>query len=135
MHNLRDADFATAQFLWLRSPSIWTVSNIYALGPDGKLAEGCRPIETPRIFYDLDRMFDNLRGARDRVHGETLVSDEIRKRQENPPPPQDAVVRLEIRVHTNPVRPAEFRYVPQHGPFVLNSVIEKLFDELFPPTD
>ena len=100
----------------MRSPSIWTVSNIYALGPDGKLAEGCRPIETLRIFYNLNGMFDDLRGARDRVRRGTLVSDEIRKRQENPPPRQNTVVRLEVRVDTNPVRPAEFRYAQQHGP-------------------
>jgi len=80
-------------------------------------------------------MFDDLRGPRERVRRGTLVSDEIRKRQENPPPRQNTVVRLEVRVDTNPVRPAEFRYAQQHGPFVLNSVIEKLFDELFPPTD
>ena len=146
LHNLRAADFATAQFLWSRGPNIWTVSSIYALGPDGKLAKGVRPIETLRILYDLDMQFDNLRSARERVRRGTLISEELTKRQENPPPQQKTVGRLEVHaannafrlgvpVDNNLVRLAEHRYVQQHGPFVLNGVIEKLFDELFPSTD
>ncbi len=132
LHNLRDADFAGAQFMWSRGQSIWTVPGIYALGPEGKLADGARPIETLRILYDLDMMFDNLRGARERVRRGTLVSDELRKRQENPPPQQKTIVRLGIYVERNPVRLAESRYIQQHGPYILNGVMEKLFDELFP---
>lgn len=137
LHNLRDGQWASAQFLKQRgmNQSIWTISSIYAVDSDGKLAEGCRALETLRILYDLDMMFDNLRGARERVRRGTLVSEELRKRQENPPPQQKTVARLEVHVDNNPVRLAEHRYVQQHGPFVLNGVMEKLFDELFPSTD
>lgn len=135
LHNLRDADFASAQYLWSRGQSIWTVSTIYALGADGKVAEGARPIEALRIFYDLDMMFDNLRAARERIRKGVLVSDEIRKRLENPPATLKATARLEMRAVNNPVWPAEHRYVLRHGPFVLNGFMEKLFDELFPPAD
>lgn len=135
LHNLRDADFATAQFLWSRGQNIWAVSTIYAVGPDGKLAEGCRPIETFRILYDLDMQFDNLRGARERVRKGVLLSEQLKQRRENAPLQQKTSVHLEIHASNNPVRPAEYRYVQQHGPYVLNGVMEKLFDELFPPTD
>ncbi len=146
LHNLRDADFAGAQLLWSRGQNIWAVSSIYALSPDGKLAEGCRPIETLRILYDVDMMFDNLRGARERVRRGTLVSEELRKRQENPLPQQKITARLEahatnnafrlgVHVDNNPVRLAESRYIQQHGPYILNGVMEKLFDELFPSSD
>lgn len=137
IHNLRDAEFATSQSLWPReeAQSIWTVPNIHALGPDGKVAEGVRPVETLRVLYDLDKLFDNLRGARDRVRKGILVSDEIRKLQENPPAKQKATARPVARVDTNPIHPAEYRYIQEHGPYILSGVIEKLFDELFPSVD
>lgn len=137
IHNLRDADFTTGQSLWQRgiSQSIWTVPNIYAVGSDGKVTDDCRAIETLRIFYDLDNMFDNLRGARDRVRRGVLVSDEIRKLQEHPPAKQSTIGRLEVRVDTSPIHPAEYRYTQEHGPYILTAVIENLFDELFPSAD
>lgn len=139
LNNLRDADFAAAQLLWTRSQNIWAVSSIYAVRPDGKLAEGCRPIETLRILYDLDMLFDNLRGARERVRNGVLYSEQLKQRRESAPPQQKASLRmkghLEGQVFGNPVRLAEQRYVQQHGPDVLNGVVEKLFDELFPPAD
>jgi hypothetical protein len=135
LHNMRDAEFATSQSLWSRevAQSIWTVPNIYAIGSDGKVAEGLRPVEALRAFHDLDMLFDNLRGARERVRKGILVSDEIRKLQENPPPKNKTVARLEVHVDTNPVRAAEYRYMQEHGPYILGAVVEKLFDELFPP--
>lgn len=109
IHNLRDADYATGQSLWQRriTESIWTTPNIYAVGSDGKISDGCRAIETLRILYDLDMLFDNLRGARERVRKGILASEEIRKAQENPPAKQRAFTRLEAHVDTNPVHPAE----------------------------
>jgi len=134
LHNLRDAEFASSQYAWSgsRSHSIWRVPAIYALGSDGKVAEGCRAVETLRVLYDLDRIFDNLRGTRDRVRRGILISDEIRKLQENPPPKQKTTARLEVHVDNNPVRLAEYRYVQQHGPYIFGAVVEKLFDELLP---
>lgn len=132
LHNLRDGHFASARDLWSHGQTIWTVSNIYALGPDGKVAEGARAIETLRVLYGLDTFVGNLRAARERVRKGILVSDEIRKRQESPPPQHKVVGRLGMLVDNNPIYVAERRYVQQHGPFVLNGVMEKLFDELFP---
>ena len=134
LHNLRDGDFASARYLWSHGQTIWTVSNIYTTGPDGKVAEGARAIETLRVFYDLDMLFDNLRGARERVRKGILASDEIKKRQEHPLTVR-TTAHLEIHVDNNPIRLAERRYVQQHGPYVLNGVMEKLFDELFPSVD
>jgi hypothetical protein len=136
IHNLRDAHFASSQALWSRelNQTIWTAPNIYAAGPDGKVVEGCRALETLRVLYDLDKMFDNLRAARERVRKGILVSDEIRKTQENPPAKQKTIARLEMRVDTSPLPPAERRYMQEHGPYIMTAVIEKLFDALFPPT-
>ena len=139
LHNLRDADFAAAQFFWPRGHSIWAVSTIYALGPGGKMAEGARPIEALRILYDLDMRFDNLRSARERIRRGVLASEELRKRTENqsqaPSVQSTFTVRVSAGFDRNPVHAAELRYIQQHGSYVLNGVVEKLFDELFPPTD
>jgi hypothetical protein len=137
IHNLRDADLSISQLWWSRMSNqiIWTMPNVYAVGPDGKVADGCRAVETLRVLYDLDMLFDNLRGARDRVRKGTLASDELKKRQDNPPPKQKATYRLEAQVDTNPIRRAEYRYLQEHGPYILTGVMEKLFDELFPATD
>lgn len=135
LHNLRDADFATAQFLWPGGQNIWTVSSIYAVDSDGKLSDGCRPIEALRILYGLDMMFDNLRGARERVKRGILVSDELKKRQDNQPATRKFTAHLETRVTNNPVWDAERLFIQQHGPYVLNGVVEKLFDEVFPSID
>jgi hypothetical protein len=136
IHNMRDAFLAASQLSWSRSTihAVWTVPNIYAVGPDGKVADGCRPVETLRLFYDLDMIFDNLRSARQRLQKGFVLSDELNKLQENPPTNQRTTARLEARVDTNPMRPAEARYVQQHGPYILSAVVLKLFDELFPPT-
>jgi len=136
IHNMRDAEFAASQLSWSRSTihGVWTVPNIYAVGPDGKVADGCRPVEALRVFYDLDMIFDNLRGARQRLQNGLVLSDELKKLQENPPK-QRTMGRLEAHVDTNPMRPAEARYLQQHGPYILSAVVLKLLDELFPPTD
>jgi hypothetical protein len=136
IHNLRDADFAISQLWWSRTNlTIWTMPNVYAVGPDGKVAEGCRAVETLRVLYELDKLFDNLRGARGRVRQGILLSDAIGKSLNSPAPMQKTSARLDARIDTNPLRPAEYRYLQEHGPYVLSGVIEKLFDELFPQAD
>jgi hypothetical protein len=136
IHNLRDADFVVSQLWWSRTNrTIWTVPNVYAVGPDGKVAEGCRAVETLRVLYDLDKLFDNLRGARERVRKGTLLSDEIGKSLNSSAPKQKTTARLEAHVDTNPLRPAEYRYMQEHGPYILSGVMQKLFDELFPQAD
>jgi len=136
IHNLRDADFAVSQLWWSQTNrTIWTMPNVYAVGSDGKVAEGCRAVETLRVLYDLDKLFDNLRGARERVRKGVLLSDEIGKSLDNRAPKQKTTARLEAHVDTNPLRPAEYRYMQEHGPYILSGVMQKLFDELFPQAD
>jgi hypothetical protein len=84
IHNLRDGYYATARVLWNRgSQSIWTMPNIYDVGRDGKMADGCRAVEALRVIWDITNQFDNLRGARERVRKGILVSDSL-GRQLNP---------------------------------------------------
>src|SRR5882762_9807816 len=66
IHSMRDGTFAVVQVMWSRgmNQSAWTMPSIFAVGVDGKVAEGCRAVEAIRVIHDLDELFDNLRGAR-----------------------------------------------------------------------
>lgn len=133
IHNMRDGSFTFAQLMWARgNQTIWTMPNGYAHGSDGKVAEGCRALEAIRVMHDLEDLFQNLRGARDRLRRGIVPSEEIKKRVGEPNPQPHGSVRLEARADTNPTRPAEQRYVQEHGTVAYDQLLARLFDELFP---
>src|SRR5437879_11202769 len=51
----------------------------------------------PIFIHDLDVMFDNLRGARDRLRKGIVASDEIKKHLKNADPSQRTGFRVEVR--------------------------------------
>jgi len=133
IHNMRDGSFTGSQLMWARGhQTIWTMPNVYALGPDGKLADGCQALEAIRVIYDLEDLFQNLRGARDRIQRGILPSEEVKKRAGDPNPQPHSTARLEAHADTNPIRPAELRYVQKHGSAAYAQLLARLFDELFP---
>jgi hypothetical protein len=133
IHNMRDGSFTIFQLMWARGiQTIGTMPNGYALGSDGKVAEGCRALEAIRVMHDLEDLFQNLRGARDRLRRGIVLSEEIKKRVGEPNPHPHRTVRLEAHADTNPIRPAEQRYVQEHGSVAYAQLLVRLFDELFP---
>jgi hypothetical protein len=84
------------------------------------------------VIHDLDGLFQNLRGARERLQRGIVPSEEVKKRlgEQNPQPRISA--RFEAHVDTNPIRPAEQRYVQEHGSAAYAQLIARLFDDLFP---
>ncbi len=134
IHNMRDGSFTVAQLMWARgNQTIWTMPNVYALGSGGKIAEGCRAAEVLRVIHDLDGLFQNLRSARDRVRKGILPSDRFKKPVEDVNARPQAAARLVAHADTNPIRPAEERYVQEHGSQAYQQLLRRLFDELFPP--
>jgi len=106
IHNLRDADFAISQLWWSRTNlTIWTMPNVYAVGSDGRWPRVAVQSKRLRVLYDLDKLFDNLRGARERVRKGILLSDEVGKILNSPAPKQKTTARLEAHVDTNPLGP------------------------------
>jgi len=80
IHNMRDGSFTVAQLMWARgNQTIWTMPHVFALGTDGKVADGCRALEAIRLIHDLDGLFQNLRGARDRLRRGIVPSEEIKE--------------------------------------------------------
>jgi hypothetical protein len=108
--------------------------NIYAMGPDEKVADGCRAVEALRVVWDLANIFDNLRGARDRVPKAIMVSDLFKQQLEAPASGQmRSEARLEAGKVDNPVKIAEMRYIREHGAIGLSHAIGGLIYDLFPP--
>jgi len=135
IHNMRDAEFVVAQKMWARGiQNVWTMPNVFALGPNGKVADGCRAIETVRIIHDLDALFQNVRSARDRMKKGIVLSDKIKNEVDGGNSRPQATSRLEIHSDTNPVRLAELRYLQEHGSWAYQQLLKRLFDELFVST-
>src|SRR6202042_871550 len=133
IHNMRDGSYTVAQLMWARgNQTIWTMPNVYALGPDGKVADGCRAIETVHVIHDLDDLFQNLRGARDRLRKGIVPSEKIKRRVGDPDAQPHSTARLEARADTNPIRPAEQRYVQEHGAMAYNPTLARFVVQLFP---
>ena len=133
IHNMRDGSFTVAQLMWARGhQTIWTMPNVFALGPDGKVADGCRALEALRVIHDLDGLFQNLRGARDRLRSGIVLSDEIKKRVAGSTQQVKGSLLLAAHADDNPVRSAEHTYVQEHGPIAYDQLLKRLFDELFP---
>jgi len=120
--------------MWSReiNQTAWTMPNIFAVGADGKVTQGCRAVEAIRVIYELDRVFDNLRSARERLRKGVVASDAIKKSWENTNANEKTTARLEARIDTNPLRPAEISYVRERGAEHFNEFVEMLFEELFP---
>ena len=134
IHNMRDGSYTVAQLMWARgNQTIWTMPNVFALGPDGKVANACRALEALRVIHDLDDLFQNLRGARDRLRKGIVPSDEIKKRLGDPNAQSHSTARLEPHADTNPIRLAERRFIQEHGSIANGHLLIRLFDELFPP--
>ena len=134
IHNLRDGYYATAQLMWSRgSQSIWTMPNIYAVGPDGRVADGCRAVEALRVVWDLANQFENLRGAREHLQKGIVVSDLIRQPQESPGSGQAwSMITGQVVIRDNPVEAADVRYVREHGATRSKQLLEGLVRDLFP---
>ncbi|MFZ1007113.1 MAG: hypothetical protein WAN65_09765 [Candidatus Sulfotelmatobacter sp.] len=133
IHNMRDASFTMAQMMWARgNQTVWTMPNVYALGSDGKVVDGCRALDAIRVIHDLVGLFQNLRLARDRIQKGIVVSDKIKKPTGEPKSQARTVGRLEAHADSNPIRPAELRYLQDHGSVAYDLLLVRLFDELFP---
>jgi hypothetical protein len=134
IHRMRDGTFAAVQVMWSRgtNQTAWTMPNIFAVGVDGKVAEGSRAVEAIRVLYDLAWQFVNLRSARERLRKGIVASDAIKQSLENTKANQKTIARLVVRTDTDPLRAAEFKYVREHGADHLYQLVEMLFEELFP---
>ena len=129
IHNLRDAFLTTARISWNRgSRNIWAVPSIYATLPDGRLAPGCRAVESIRVLWDLANMPGNLKSARDRTNRGVLISDLFRQAQSKPSPSSTAAHVEGRRGSSNPVQIAESQYVKTNGMTAFGNAVITMLD-------
>jgi len=122
-----------SRFVWTRGlgQSIWNMPNIYAVNDAGAIADGCRPLESLDILYDMHNLFQNVLSARDRIQKGIPLPDSA-------PHPQGTSARwvasssLQTASFTDPVRPAAIRYQQEHGEKAYRDLLLRLFRELIP---
>jgi hypothetical protein len=135
IHNLRDAQYTVAKMMWNgdRLRTLWTMPNIYAVGPDGKVASGARAVEAVRILCDMARSFQNMTSARDRVQKGTLLSDQwTQATPDSASKSKASRSSLSASSAPNPIRSAEYSYVQAHGEMDYELLLMRLYRELFP---
>ena len=132
IHTLRDSCYVTSQLSWARgNQNIWTVPNLYAVGEDGKVANGSRALEVLNILWQLANEPEVLQGTRDLIKRGQLMSD-MYKNPSKPPAPGATRASVSIRtMPPNPIQNAAQHYANDHGVHALNSAIEDLLQRLF----
>jgi hypothetical protein len=134
IHTLRDTNYVNSQLFWARgNQTIWTVPNIYAVGPDGKVANGCRALEALNILWQLANQPGLLPGTRELIKKGQLWSDMYKSPSKPPAPePVKGFVTFSSRIAPpNPVQQAALQYMNDHGAHALNSAIKGLLEDLF----
>jgi hypothetical protein len=88
---------------------------VFALGPDGRVADSCRALDAIRVIHDLESLFQNLPERVTASERELCRPKRSRSGWEAQTRSHTDTVRLEAHADTNPIRPAEQRYVQEHG--------------------
>jgi hypothetical protein len=127
IHTLRDSLYTTSQVIWAGGgQSVWGLSKTYAVGADGKIANGCRALEALRVLWQLAWEPEVLQGTRDLLKKGQRMSDFF----EDPSKTGPGTVSF-TQAPPNPVREAGGRYRQDHGARALNNAIERLLKDLF----
>lgn len=128
IHSMREAMRTSSQMMWSQgSQTIWTVPEIYAEMPDGTIAQGCRAIETLRILYTMENLFDNVLGARQRLREQHSAASLPRSFGDT-----QASYSAGIRSSVDLTRASVTRYVHEHGINNYNAIIDQMVNALFP---
>jgi hypothetical protein len=137
VHNLRDAQYSMNKSMWKKEQfpqSLWTMPDVYAVGNDGKVANGCRAVEALRTLHDMFSFFPSVLSARGRVAKGVLVSDLVKQSTKEQASRPQAVGSHpgSTSMEAKPVLAAEIRYVQAHGEVDYLLLLERLYEELFP---
>ncbi|MGB0081592.1 MAG: hypothetical protein WBP90_08705 [Terracidiphilus sp.] len=129
VHYLRDAQYVSARFFWVREQDIWTIPGVFAVGPDGKVANGSRALEAIRLLWLLGTNEDDFPGVHAAAQKGVLFSDLIKQEAKSGSGQSHGAVLL-ARMVSYPVQQAAFRYQRDHGARALNRAIEELLKNL-----
>jgi hypothetical protein len=117
------------------SRTLWNLRNTYALKPNGRVADGCRPVEAFLLLHHINTLFQNVMFAREFIAQGKSIDEEIRKREELEKKPVRYVAYLSVgtardnTVQTQ-LRDAEENYFEKHGPNVTTARVLQLVSEV-----
>ena len=131
IHYLRDAEYVSARVAWVGyEKDIWTIPGIFALGPDGKVANGSRALEAIRLVWQLGNLTEDFEGIHAEAQKGVLASDLISHPEKPPAPGHEQHGTLVFRTVSFPVQQAAFRYRRDHGDRAIDHAIEGLLKDL-----
>jgi len=130
VHYLRDAQYVSARIFWVREKDVWTIPGVFAVGPDGKVANGSRALEAIRLLWLLGNNEDDFPGIHAATQKGILLSD-LLKQQAKSSSGQAQSSFAVLRTVSFPVQQAAFRYQRDHGVRALNRAIEGLLKNLY----
>jgi len=121
IHTLRDISYVTSQHMWARGDqNIWMAPNIYAVGQNGKVADGCRALDALNILWRLANYPQTLEGTRDLIKNDQSVIGI-----------ENGQLVIGRAMPPNLVQQAALQYTHRHGAHALDSAIEGLLKDLF----
>jgi hypothetical protein len=130
IHYLRDGQYVSARLFWARDEQqIWTIPGIFALGPDGKVANGSRALEAIRLLWLLGSTTEDFSGIHTEAQKGVLLSDLI-PHPEKPPAPGTEKGYVTARTVSYPLQQAASRYMGDHGARAFDRAIESLLNDL-----
>ncbi len=129
VHYLRDAQYVSARIFWVREKDVWTIPGVFAVGPDGKVAQGSRALEAIRLLWLLGNNEDDFPGIHAATQKGVLFSDLIKQQAKSGSGQAHGAV-LVVRTVSYPVQQAAFLYQRDHGAPALNRAIEDLLKNL-----
>jgi hypothetical protein len=131
VHYLLDAQYVSARVAWVGyEKDIWTIPDVFALGPDGKVAHGARALEAIRLFWLLGNSTDDFQGIHAEAQKGVLLSDRIPHPEQPSAPGKAQGGAVVFRNVSFPVQQAAYRYVHDHGDRALNRALEDLLKDL-----
>jgi len=130
VHYLRDAQYVSSRISWFNyEKDIWTIPAIFAVGPDGKVANGSRALEAIRLLWLLGNNEDDFPGIHAATQKGILFSDLIKQQAKQGSGQAQSGFAI-ARITSYPVAHAAFRYQRGHGTRALDRALEDLLKNL-----
>ena len=137
VHRLRAGRYRMSKMMWLREygQSIWTMPSVHAVAENGVIAEAGRPLEMLDVLNHLYNSFPEMLFARDRLREQNSDANATLGTAPRPVQISSSLVPASriVSMPSDPIRPAEARYQQEHGENAYRQLLQRLFDELFPP--
>jgi hypothetical protein len=113
--------------------ALWSLSNIYAVKPNGRVADACRPVEAFLLLHQIDMLFINVVYARDFIAQGKSMDEDLRRRAELDKSTTRTEAHL-VAMPENPVqaqlRHAEGDYFEKHGEITMGARVLQLVSEV-----